>query len=311
MYELEKSAFGKYTRYILHNPLTNNSFSIVPERGATVLDIVFSGENILDGYNTPEELEAAKWGKSALLFPFPNRLDRGRYEWLGQQYAFPLNNAATENAIHGFVRDESFEIEHIFLAKNFASILCSYTYEGQRPYYPFPFLLKIGLMIHDADTFALEASCENLGDQPIPVGFGWHPYFHVMDKADYNWLQLPPCKKIAIDERMIPTGERSEFPDFQETKSVGDTFLDNCFFNKKTSGIATMKLGGVGRIISVEANARQFPFFQVFTPPHRESIALEPMTCNVNAFINKEGLVSLEPNEAWEAKIEITVDDYG
>lgn len=163
-------------------------------------------------------------------------------------------------------------------------------------------------MIADDGTFTLEASCQNLGDKPMPVGFGWHPYFRIMEKADDHWLQLPPCEKVAIDERMIPTGERSEFPDFQETKRVGDTALDNCFANKKTSGVATMKLGGVGRMISVEANVRQFPFFQVFTPPHRESIALEPMTCNVNAFNNKEGLVTLAPNETWEGKIEITVD---
>lgn len=308
MYELEKSAFGKYTRYILHNPLTNNSFSIVPERGANVLDIVFSGKNILDGYNTPDELEAAKWGKSVLLFPFPNRLDRGRYEWLGKKYEFPLNNAATENAIHGFVRDEAFEVEYVFLAKNHASILCSYAYEGQRPYYPFPFSLEVEFMIHDSGAFTLEAACLNLHDEPIPVGFGWHPYFKLADQADAHKMQLPACEKIAINERMIPTGKRSEFADFQRKKRVGDTFLDNCFFNKKTSGAYKMTLEGGDRSIAVKASARQFPFFQVFTPPHRESVALEPMTCNVDAFNNRDGLVTLAPDKEWKAKMEITVD---
>jgi aldose 1-epimerase len=89
---------------------------------------------------------------------------------------------------------------------------------------------------------------------------------------------------------------------------VGDTFLDNCFFNKKASGTYQMTLEGARRRISVEANAKQFPYFQVFTPPHRESIALEPMTCNVDAFNNKNGLVTLASNETWEGKIEIAVD---
>ena len=59
----------------LQNPLTGNGFSIVPAVGANVLDIQFSGQSILDGHGTPEELEAGKWGKSTVLFPFPNRLE--------------------------------------------------------------------------------------------------------------------------------------------------------------------------------------------------------------------------------------------
>lgn len=309
MYELKKSAFGKYTRYQLHNPSTGHSFSVVPERGANVLDIHFSGKNILDGYNTPEELEAAKWGKSVLLFPFPNRLDQGRYEWLGKQYQFPVNNAATENAIHGFVRDEAFEVEYVFLAKDHASILCKYTYLGTRHYYPFSFSLEVEFMIHDNGTFTLEAACHNLSDQPIPIGFGWHPYFRLTGKADDHLMQLPACEQVAINERMIPTGGRSKFVDFQRKKRVGDTFLDNCFCNEKTSGSYKMTLEGAGHRIDVKANARQFPFFQVFTPPHRESVALEPMTCNVDAFNNLQGLVTLAPDKEWKGKMEIVVSN--
>lgn len=308
MYELKKEAFGKYTRFTLFNPANGNSFSVAPERGANVLDIRFSGQNILDGYTTPEELEAAKWGKSVLLFPFPNRLDRGKYEWLGRQYQFPLNNAATDNAIHGFVRDEAFEVEYVFLAKDHASILCSYTYEGERSYYPFPFMLEVEFMIHDNGTFTLETACKNLHDQAIPVGFGWHPYFRLADVADKHQLQLPACEMVAIHERMIPTGVRHVFDDFKRKKAVGKTALDNCFQCTKTAGSYKMVLEGDGRRIAVKAGSRQFPFFQVFTPPHRESVALEPMSCNVDAFNNGQGLVVLQPEQEWKAKMEVRLE---
>lgn len=309
MYELKKSAFGKFTRYELFHPITGNGFSIVPERGANVLDIRFSGQSILDGFQTPEELEAAKWGKSALLFPFPNRLDRGRYDWLGQSYQFPLNNAATENAIHGFVRDEAFEVDYIFLAKDHASILCSYSYPGDREYYPFPFTLEVEFMIHDSGAFTLETALRNLHDQPIPIGFGWHPYFKLTDKADQHSMKLPPCEQILINDRMIPTGDRSVFLDFQKKTPVGDTFLDTCFFNSKSAGSARMTLEGGQRRLHVLASIRQFPFFQVFTPAHRESIALEPMSCNVNAFVNGQGLISLDAEKEWKGRMEIRVED--
>ncbi|HMX41431.1 MAG TPA: aldose 1-epimerase, partial [Saprospiraceae bacterium] len=242
MYELDKTAFGKHTRFHLHHPATGNGFSIVPARGANVLHISFQGSQILDGHNTPEELEAAKWGKSAVLFPFPNRLDRGRYTWQGRQYQFPINNAATENAIHGFVRDEAFETEYVFLARDHASILCSYAYDGRRDYYPFPFQLQVEFMIHDRGTFSLEAAVQNLHDQPIPIGFGWHPYFRLADTADAHLLKLPPCQRVEIDERMIPTGQRSPFTDFQKRAKVQDTFLDNCFRNTRTGGHYALQL---------------------------------------------------------------------
>ena len=304
MYELTKSAFGKYTRYHLHNPATGTGFSIVPARGANVLHLDFQGKNVLDGYTTPEELEAAKWGKSVLLFPFPNRLDRGRYTWQGQEYQFPINNAATENAIHGFVRDEAFEVDFIFLAKDHASILCSYTYGGGREYYPFPFCLEVEFMIHDDGTFTLEAAVENLHDQPIPIGFGWHPYFQLTEGADAHLMQLPTCEKVYINERMIPTGQRTAFPDFQRKKKMGDTFLDNCFAAAKP-GSYKMTLQHGDTTLQVCANSQDCPFFQVFTPPHRESIALEPMTCNVDAFHNGDGLVTVFPGQTW--KVDFTV----
>jgi aldose 1-epimerase len=303
MYELTKTPFGKHTRFDLHNPSTGHGFSIVPGAGANVLDMVFENKSVLDGHSTPEELESGKWGKSTVLFPFPNRLNEGKYTWLGKSYQFPINNAATGNAIHGFVREEAFEVEYVFLAKNFASIRCSFDYIGDREYYPFPFSLEIEFSIHDSGKFEVQVEVENLHHAPIPFGFGWHPYFRLTEAAERHSLQLPPCEKVSIDKRMIPTGGRTQVKEFQKLTFVEDTVLDNCFQSSKSSGSYQMTLEGDGRYLTMKAPVAQFPFFQVFTPPHRESIALEPMTCNVDVFNNKHGLVSLAPDKSWKAKM--------
>ncbi len=305
MYELTKTTFGKHTRFELHNPLTGNSFSIVPAAGANMLDIQFAGHSILDGHSTPEELEAGKWGKSTILFPFPNRLDEGKYRWLGKEYQFPINNVATGNAIHGFVREEAFEVEYVFLAKNFASIRCYFDYVGDRPYYPFPFSLEIEFSIHDTGKFELAVEVENLHHAPIPIGFGWHPYFRLTETANEHRLKVPACEKVGINDRMIPTGGRTQFKDFQALTTIRETMLDTCFHNAKTSGQYQLVLEGGGRRLRLKAPVAQFPFFQVFTPPHRESIALEPMTCNVDAFNNQQGLVGLAPDKKWKGKMSL------
>ncbi len=305
MYELIKSPFGKHTRFELRNPLTGNSFSIVPAVGANVLDIQFGSQSILDGHTTPEELEAGKWGKSTVLFPFPNRLDGGKYTWMGREYQFPINNAATGNAIHGFVREEAFEPEFVFLGQDLASMRCYFDYTGDREYYPFPFSLELEFTINDSGKFEVQMEVMNLHSTPIPVGFGWHPYFRLANRADLHQLKLPPCEKVHINDRMIPTGAATLFQEFQTLQKVEDTFLDNCFKCAKTSGHYQLTLEGEGQSLSMKASAAEFPFFQVFTPPHRESIALEPMSCNVDGFNNLQSLVTLAPEEVWKGRMSL------
>jgi aldose 1-epimerase len=305
MFELAKTPFGKYTRYDLFSPVSGHRFSIVPAAGANLIDLQFKGNSVLDGYQTPEELEAGKWGKSSLLFPFPNRLDGGKYTWNGKTRQFPINNAATGNAIHGFVRDEAFEVEYVFLARTCASIRCFYDYPGDRDYYPFPFSMEVEFTLHDSGKFEFRVEVQNLHDETMPLGFGWHPYFKLAGHVEEHALQLPACEKVAINDRLIPTGGRSQYRDFATLTNLEDTQLDTCFQATSSFNNYRLTLSGAGRQLQINAPIKQFPFFQVFTPPHRESIALEPMSCNVDAFNNGQGLVALAPNKKWSAKMNI------
>jgi aldose 1-epimerase len=176
---------------------------------------------------------------------------------------------------------------------------------GDRPYYPFPFSLEIEFFIHDTGKFEVQVEVENLHHTSIPIGFGWHPYFRLTEGANGHALQVPACEKVTINKRMIPTGGRAQFKDFQALTFVEETILDNCFQCSKTSGNYQLMLEGGGRYLTMKAPIAQFPFFQVFTPPHRESIALEPMTCNVDAFNNKQGLVGLAPDKKWKGKMSL------
>lgn len=303
MYELTKSPFGEHTLFELSNPDSGNGLRIVPGKGATVLDIQFGGQSILDGYTTPKELAEGKWGKSSILFPFPNRLKDGKYTWLGKQYQFPINNAATGNAIHGFVREGAFEVDYVFLSQTSASIRCYYDYMGELSYYPFPFSLEMEFTIHDSGKFEMQVEVTNLHHEPIPVGFGWHPYFRLTEGANRHSLRLPPCEKVVIDERMIPSGGRMQYKVFEKLTFIEETVLDNCFQQNSAKGQYQLMLEGEGHYLTMKVPAAQFPFFQVFTPPHRESVALEPMSCNVDAFNNGQGLVKLAADARWKGKM--------
>ena len=308
MFELVQTSFGKYRRYDLHHPESGNGFSMVPGLGANVLEIRFGGTNVLDGYRSPDELEAGQWGKSALLFPFPNRLQDGQYTWLGQDYTFPINNAATRNAIHGFVRHEPFEVTRIELTTENAEITCRLDYRGHHAYYPFPFVLEATFGMTDRGAFSASFFVKNRHHAPIPVGLGWHPYFRLADRADDHALQLPSASVVDIDARMIPTGTDTPYDAFFSATPLGDTNLDNCFRAADGNTLYHLVLQAARRTLTVAASRSLFPFFQVFTPAHRESIALEPMTCNINAFQNGDGLVTIPAQGDWSASFLVLCD---
>ncbi|TNE63251.1 MAG: aldose 1-epimerase [Bacteroidetes bacterium] len=305
MFELSQSSFGKYRRYTLHHPETGDGFSIVPGRGATVLELTFGGANVLDGYQSPEELETGKWGKSALLFPYPNRLKDGTYSWLGQDYQFPLNNASTGNAIHGFVRDESFEVVRIELTTENAGITCRYDYRGHHAWYPFPFVLEVSFNITDRKAFEVSFLLRNRHKAAIPVGLGWHPYFRLTDRADAHQVQMPPCSMVEVDDRMIPTGARRQYDHFSTLTPVGATELDNCFHVEESHALYHLTLKGRDHTLALDASRSLFPYFQIFIPPARNSVALEPMTCNINAFQNGDGLVTVPAGGDWTAAFRV------
>ncbi len=298
MFQLDTTSFGPYTLYTISHPASGHRFSVVPEKGGTLLDLWFHGASVLDGYATPEELDEAKWGKSAILFPFPNRLRDGSYTWQGNEYQFPINNAATGNAIHGFARQFPFQITDITTTEHEGGCTLVFDYDGHLPYYPFACRLDVRFVLSSDGVFSTTVRMENKHQAAIPAGFGWHPYFRLSpDAVDSSAFSLTACQKVGIDERMIPTGDRSTYDTFVTEKGITDTVLDNCFYFEND---ITAVLRHGDRTLRMDVPAAQFPYFQVFTPPHRTSVAFEPMTCNINAFNNGDGLLHLEAGEVWE-----------
>lgn len=294
MYLREKSFFGGFEIIRFRDAVGGNGFSLSPRRGACLLDLQLGGQPVLDGYADAGELERLDWGKSALLAPFPNRLKDGRYQVGGEEYQFPLNDAERGNALHGFVLDKPFEIEKIAVEADKASIELSYRYSGDLLYYPFPFTLRVGYSLAGPADFDIFMEMENTGEREIPAGMGWHPYFRPGTELDRAELQLPGADKIEVDERMIPTGEESPFLGFRNPRPIAGASFDTGFRLSGAPPVWEVSLRS-GDLRLCYWQDRQFPFLQVFIPPSRQSIALEPMTCNIDAFHNGMGLQMLRP----------------
>lgn len=269
---------------------------------------LFDGQqtvDLIDGYTSIEAATSKKYAKSHWLLPFPNRLNKGSYTFNQKTYQFPINDVQNGHNLHGFsnflpttintITQNSLEVTTIF---------------NETAYFPFPFKMIVTYTLQSNAVF-IQTTIINIGNTLMPIGVGWHPYFqlnHVL--IDDLKLKLPSCKKIQVDNRMLPTGQQFVFEDFKQLKYLNNTLLDNCFLIKNTSSEAQIILEGqhTRLIFSQETGDKKFNYFQIFTPDHRRSIAIEPMTCNIDAFNNKEGLIYLESNEQLILNCKIQVE---
>ena len=296
--------FGDFEKHSFENA-QGDGFDLVPQYGACLLDLRFGGVSFLDGYKTPEELVENAWSKNIFLVPFPNRLRDGKYTHEGKNYQFDINNADSQNAIHGFCKDMPMTVDRVIVSDEQADIRCIWQHDGAHPAYPFRFYFEVNFIMTKQATwknkvlFEVATVLANKDEVAIPAGLGWHPYFALSEKVDDTFLQMPHSQMIVVDDRLLPTGEKQPYTAFDTLKPIGETNLDNGFFiTEKGSEAHVILKSKRGKLQYWQTLRNQeLNFLQVFTPPHRRSIAIEPMTCNIDAFNNKDGLVVLEPDK--------------
>jgi aldose 1-epimerase len=77
-------------------------------------------------------------------------------------------------------------------------------------------------------------------------------------------------------------------------------FLDNCFLldqRSETQHKCTLKNETVTLTIAPD---KHYPYLQIYTPPHRKSIAIENLTSAPDSFNNGIGLLIIEPKHTLE-----------
>ncbi len=315
MFSLQETAFGKFKHQHIINTATDEFVSIIPEFGGVINQLVIQkvrqNYSILNGCANYDELLTNEMYKSSKLVPFPNRIKDGTYSFEETSYHLPLNHAIEGHAIHGLVYDKPFVLADAKLGNDRAQVTLIYEYDGGIDGYPFPFQLSIDYIFITGEGLTCETKIVNTGKGLMPMGDGWHPYFKTDKRVNRLMLRIPPCSRTVIDERMIPTGAVEPFDDFRESRFIGDSQFDTGFQLPVRSGEAVTELFDpeLDLKISVfqETGQGKYNFLQIYIPPSRNSIAIEPMTCNIDAFNNKQGLIILKPGETFTGRYGIRI----
>ncbi|MEY4588127.1 MAG: hypothetical protein RL497_203 [Pseudomonadota bacterium] len=283
---------------------------LLSQHGGIINALVFSDakgaqHNVIAGFDSLEAIEQDTYYRGIPLYPLVNRLDQGRYSFAGREYQFPVNEAARNNALHGFIQHLPVQISATQLTPQRAQACAIYEYTGDQPGYPFPARITITYTLDSAGTLELEIAVLNRHDQTVPVGIGWHPYLTLGEPMDDLQLRLPSCQQVLVDERLLPTGKLAETNAFSQLAPINTTAFDTCFALQPAPQQETVlwsESKQCGLNIWQHSAPGQFSYLQVCIPPDRTCIAIEPVSCGINAFNTHEGLTVLEPGATFAAR---------
>ncbi|MDH5610799.1 MAG: hypothetical protein OEY56_15085 [Cyclobacteriaceae bacterium] len=282
----------------------NNKIAEILYRGATLNFLSLSGQPVIAGYDLASQ-QPFVGAKSAILFPFPNRIDTGSFQFNGNHYQFPINEPGRQNAIHGFLMDMDFQLVEEQVAEEETIVVMGCMYDGKLPYFPFPFYFTVQYSFSN-ESFAVDFAIQNTGQASMPMGLGWHPYFTLGGRADDWLLHLPASKQVMVDERMIPTGNSEKLEDFQQPAIIGPRQLDTCFQCDSAGFSIALTNPQRSQTLQVTFDTSA-GYYQLYIPPDRGSLAIEPMSCSINAFNNRNGLEVLAPERSFSMRGKVTI----
>ena len=286
---------------VLTAPDTGAQVIILPAHGAMLHAFTVQTKNgphnIIDNYSSTAVLkeELGTSYKSSKLSPFACRIAGGKYMYDGEEFEFE-HKFMDGSAIHGLLYNKAFNKVSSFCDEQKASVGFRYHYKEEDNGFPFDYTCEIRYTLLPQNTLQLETTIINLDDLPIPMTDGWHPYFTLGGRVDDWQLYFGADTMLEFDEKLVPTGTLLPYNAFLQPKPVAATQLDNCFLLNGRQGYpaCTLRNEAAGIQLNLFPDFT-YPYLQIYTPPHRKSIAIENLSAAPDAFNNNMGLLMMPP----------------
>ncbi len=327
--------------------------TVLPGRGMAVLQIkaFLPGKGEINLLNSPPLPEAEQlldkgddeFGNQvfkiggAILLPFANRI-RGTLSpdgktitatVEGKTVTLPANWSGSEpgaekHAIHGLMLNSKFESVHSDNGAQQSTVSASLPAGNFGGHWLSDTDVKVDTVLKNG-AFEMTVTAKNVGQSPLPMGIGWHPYF-VLPSGDRKQarLHLPGQMRAIMNnyDDSFTTGKRVPVKntpyDFTAPggRALGTQYLDDNFSDLITGSEGST----VSEIIDPAANyglrlttlAPHIKSIQVYAPPQKNFIAIEPQfnlpdPYNRNWGNTDTGMVLLQPGQSvyWRVQLEL------
>lgn len=305
MFSVNQTNQKDYDAVILRNVSTGNYAVIIPQWAGTLQKFVVETEqgavNVIDSYPENADFENNKNSKDfkgSKLSPFVCRIENGTYHFAEQEYRLEKSMPA-KHALHGLIYDKAFAVVSQAANDENATVTLSYEYKAEDKGYPFYYDCLITWTLAAENKLTVTTEIINKDQGLIPVQDGWHPYFRLNQAIDALELEFQAKEMVEFNDQLVPTGTLTEYTRFSSLEKIGDTFFDNCFTLNLDTCQPMCVLRDPENKIQVEFHpSTAYPYLQIYTPDHRESIAIENISGAPNAFNNGLGFTTLEAGQS-------------
>jgi galactose mutarotase-like enzyme len=214
--------------------------------------------------------DATVWaGRAPLLFPIVGTLAGGTYRLGSTSYSLPR---------HGFARISPFQIVD---SGGASAVFRLESDESRFRQYPFRFQLDVRYAL-DGARLLISASIRNLGDEPMPASFGFHPGFrwplpygrprsaHFIEFANDE-----PAAVRRLDRNGLLTPERHATPIVERRLALEDALFESdvIIFDEVQSRSVTY---GADTGPRIRVGFQDAPFLGLWTKPRADFICIEP-----------------------------------
>ncbi len=248
-------------------------------------------------------------GCGIVLAPWPNRVADGQWTYQGALQKLDITDLSNGHAIHGLLRNTAYQP----VAVDDGSVTLAASIYPQHGY-PFTLDTQVSYALSD-EGLSVTHQLTNVGAQAAPFGVGAHPYLRVGERPVGELVITVSGSEYArTNERLIPVA----------VEPVDGTPLDlrsGVQLDRLDADVAVTGFAAAAGIVEHRLDApdgtglvlwadQVFRWAQVYAPSNfpgpgrpnqRKAVAVEPMTCGVNALNTGRDLLWLEPGDTWSA----------
>ncbi len=166
--------------------------------------------------------------------------------------------------------------------------------------FPFPHRLATEIALC-GDTLEITTTLRAGAAGPVPVAFGYHPYFRLPDLPRAEWeVRVPARRRARLDARLLPTSASE--PWSLAPGPLGERVLNDLLPELEPDPVFAL-CGGGWRIEVAFGPA--YPVAVVYAPADDDVVCFEPMTAPTNPFEGGAPLRCVAPGESFTAGFRI------
>ncbi len=307
--------------------------SVLPSTGNIAIEMKVRGHDILRfPFASVEEFrKKPALAGIPLLAPWANRLDEPAFYANGKKYAFKmdLGNIRADRGghpIHGFLTFAAqWQVTEVKADRRAAWVTSRLEFFRQQEWmtqFPFAHTVEVTYRL-SGGVLEVATRLHNVGDQPMPVAIGFHPYFQLTDSNRDDWtINVGARTEWILTKENLPAGETRPIERFlpdPRNAPLRGLSLDHVFSDlaRDASGRASMSVRGKSQKIEVLLGPK-YRAVVIYAPagPNRNFICFEPMAGITNALnlahrgVYKE-LQSIPPRQSWAESFWVRPSGFG